>query len=67
MKTVGDVWNTLLDVNYFSPSPSTQYGFKIPKSPRADTDPRLNNEPWYHGSSAFENIDQTWKTLKEGS
>lgn len=61
---VNGVWDELLAVRYFSPSPSTQFGFHIPKPPRADTDPYLNNEPWYNGSTAFADIDQTWKSLK---
>lgn len=68
MKTkskIDSVWSALLEVNYFSPSPSTQYGFVIPKTPRADTDPYLNDQPWYTGSNAFASIDQTWKTLKK--
>lgn len=60
------VWASLLNVNYFSPKPSTQYGFEIPKPPRADTDPYLNNEPWYVGSNNFAAIDKTWETLKGG-
>lgn len=48
---VKNVWDELTDVEYVSPQPGIRYRFGPPVSPRADNDPRLNNQPWYHGSN----------------
>lgn len=48
---IAKVWRDLLNVKYISPSPGVKYRFEEPSAPRADTDPTVNQQPWYHGSN----------------
>lgn len=54
------IWAELVDVEYISQQPGIKYRFQNPKTPRADNDPSLNNQPWYHGSS-FQSVDPNQK------
>lgn len=56
IKSIGDIWAALLNVDYISPKPSDQYGFQKPQAARADNNAALDNQPWYAGNK-FSIID----------
>lgn len=49
---------------YVSPQPGIKNRYPIPESPRADNNPGLNDQPWYHGSN-FATADPSQKTIPQ--
>lgn len=53
------LWGDLLDVGYISASPGVADRFTMRYAPRADNDPVLSQQPWYHKDNLFATSDQT--------
>ncbi len=65
-KYIAKVWRDLIKDNsdYVSDQPGIKYRYPFPETPRAETNPRLNDQPWYHGGN-FKEVDPSQKTIPQ--